>query len=57
MPTSIDKETLLNRIYNEGGGLERNPYHHEYLIAIELTENYFNQMKDKYVQEELTNEV
>ena len=47
----ITKETFLDRIQNENGGLNKNPHRHEYLIVMELAENYFEQMKAEYSQE------
>ena len=38
---NITKEVFLDRIYNEGGGLEENPHRKEYLKLIPLIESYF----------------
>ena len=36
----ITKETFVNRIYNEDGGIERNPHREEYLKIIDMIELY-----------------
>ena len=38
---NITKETFLDRIYNENGGLEKNPHRKEYLKLIPAIEQYF----------------
>ena len=38
---NITKEVFLDRIYNEDGGLEENPYRKEYLKLIPAIEMYF----------------
>ena len=39
--SNITKEVFLDRIYNEGGGLENNPHRKEYLKLIPAIEMYF----------------
>ena len=36
----ITKETFIDRIYNEGGGIEKNPHRKEYLKIIDMIELY-----------------
>ena len=36
----ITRETFVNRIYNEDGGIERNPHREEYLKIIDMIELY-----------------
>ena len=38
----ITKETFIDRIYNEGGGIEKNPHRKEYLKIIDMIELYFS---------------
>lgn len=38
----ITKETFIERIYNEGGGIEEHPYRKEYLKIIDMIELYFS---------------
>ena len=38
----ITKEVFIDRIYNEGGGLEKNPHRKEYLKIIDMIELYFS---------------
>ena len=38
----ITRETFVNRIYNEDGGIERNPHREEYLKIIDMIELYFS---------------
>ena len=39
----ITKEEFINRIYNEDGGIEKNPHRKEYLKIIDMIELYFKQ--------------
>ena len=39
----ITKEEFIERIYNEGGGLENKPHRQEYLAIIKCVEMYFNE--------------
>ena len=43
--TEITKEHFIERIYDHNRGLKWNPHRQEYLVAIELAENYFESMK------------
>ena len=36
----ITKEIFIDRIYNEGGGIEKNPHRKEYLKIIDIIELY-----------------
>ena len=39
----IDEKTFIDRIYNEGGGIEEHPYRKEYLKIIEMSKIYFKE--------------
>ena len=40
---NITKEEFIERIHNEGGGLENKPHRQEYLAIIKCVEMYFNE--------------
>ena len=40
--SEITKETFIKRIYNEGGGIEKNPHRKSYLKIIDIIEAYFS---------------
>lgn len=42
---NLTKEEFIDRIHNEDGGLEKNPYREEYLRLIETIEIYFENNK------------